>query len=61
VSAVRLQRGDVQALEVEYEGMHVEEAKRLEALEDENRRLKHVVAELSLEKRALEGALGKWW
>jgi len=41
--------------------MHVEEAKRLKALEDENRRLKHVVAELSLDKRALEAALGKKW
>jgi putative transposase len=44
-----------------YKGMHVEEAKRLKTLEDENRRLKHVVAELSLEKRALEAALGKKW
>lgn len=44
-----------------YKGMHVEEAKRLHALEDENRRLKHMVAELSLEKRALEAALGKKW
>jgi len=44
-----------------YKGMHVEEAKRLKAVEDENRRLKHVVAELSLDKRALEAALGKKW
>ena len=44
-----------------YKGMHVEEAKRLKALEDENRRLKNVVAELSLDKRALEAALGKKW
>jgi len=44
-----------------YKGMHVEEAKRLKALEDENRRLKQVVAELSLDKRALEAALGKKW
>ena len=44
-----------------YKGMKVEEARRLKALEDENRRLKHVVAELSLEKRALEAALGKKW
>jgi putative transposase len=44
-----------------YKGMHVEEAKRLKSLEEENRRLKHVVAELSLEKRALEAALGKKW
>ena len=44
-----------------YKGMQVEEAQRLKALEDENRRLKHVVAELSLDKRALEAALGKKW
>ena len=44
-----------------YKGMHVDEAKRLKSLEEENRRLKHVVAELSLEKRALEAALGKKW
>jgi putative transposase len=44
-----------------YRGMKVEEAKRLKALEEENRRLKHVVAELSLDKRALEAALGKKW
>ena len=44
-----------------YQGMDVAEAKRLKALEDENRRLKHVVAELSLDKRALEAALGKKW
>jgi len=44
-----------------YKGMHVEEAKRLKSLEEENRRLKHVIAELSLEKRALEAALGKKW
>lgn len=51
----------LQRWKAKYKGMHVEEAKRLKALEDENRRLKHVVAELSLEKRALEAALGKKW
>ena len=44
-----------------YKGMPVEEAKRLKELEDENRRLKQVVAELSLDKRALEAVLGKKW
>lgn len=44
-----------------YKGMPVEEAKRLKALEDENRRLKQVVAELALDKRALEAVLGKRW
>jgi putative transposase len=41
--------------------MPVEEAKRLKSLEEENRRLKHVLAEVTLEKRALEAALGKKW
>jgi putative transposase len=44
-----------------YKGMPVEEAKRLRALEEENRRLKHVLAEITVEKRALEAALGKKW
>jgi len=44
-----------------YKGLPVEEAKRLKSLEEENRRLKHVVAELTLDKRALEAALGKKW
>jgi putative transposase len=44
-----------------YKGLPIEEAKRLKALEEENRRLKHVIAEVTLEKRALEAALGKKW
>jgi putative transposase len=37
-----------------YRGMEVEDARRLKALEDENRRLKSIVADLTLEKQALE-------
>jgi putative transposase len=44
-----------------YRGMKVADAKRLRALEEENRRLKHVIAEITLDKRALEAALGKKW
>ena len=36
-------------------GMEVNEAKRLRALEDENRRLKHLVADLTLDNRGPEG------
>src|SRR5438477_50757 len=36
-----------------YGGMDSGEAKRLKQLEDENRKLKHVVAELTLDNRAL--------
>jgi putative transposase len=35
------------------------EAKRLEQLEDESRKLKHVVAELTLDNRALKDVLSK--
>ncbi len=42
-----------------YAGMNVSEAKRLRALEAENRRLKQLVAELTLDKQALTWALGK--
>ncbi|MEM7310563.1 MAG: transposase, partial [Planctomycetota bacterium] len=42
-----------------YGGLEVNEAKRLKELEEENRRLKEMVAELSLNERALKSALGK--
>jgi len=44
-----------------YGGLEVSEAKRLRELEDENRRLKQMVADLSLDKEALKYALGKKW
>ena len=40
-------------------GMDVSEARRLRALEEENRQLKHVVAELTLNERALKAMLAK--
>ena len=42
-------------------GLEVSEAKRLRGLEDENRRLKQLVAELTLDKQALDWALEKKW
>lgn len=42
-----------------YGGMEISEAKRLRGLEDENRRLKKLVADLSLDKMALEEVLKK--
>ena len=42
-------------------GMEVSDARRLRQLEDENRRLKHIVAELTLDNQALKGVLGKKW
>ena len=42
-----------------YGGMESGEAKRLKQLEEENRKLKHVVAELTLDNRALKDVLTK--
>jgi len=44
-----------------YGGMEVSEAQRLRALEDENRRLKQMVAEQALDLQALKAILGKKW
>jgi putative transposase len=41
----------------QYGGMKAEEAKRLKELEEENRRLKKVVADLTLDKDILKEAL----
>ena len=40
-------------------GLEVNEARRLKELEDENRRLKHMVADLSLDKEALKAVIRK--
>jgi putative transposase len=42
-------------------GLQVSDAKRLRQLEDENRRLKHAVAELTLDKQVLKDLLGRKW
>jgi len=42
-----------------YGGMEVHEARRLRVLEDENRRLKNIVADLTLDNQALKAVLGK--
>jgi len=42
-----------------YAGLTVSELKRLKALEDENRRLKQIVAEQALDIRALKELLSK--
>jgi len=44
-----------------YGGMEISEAKRLKALEDENRRLKQAVADLTLDNQALKAIVGKRW
>ena len=44
-----------------YGGMESGDAKKMKQLEDENRKLKHVVAELTLDNRALKDVLSKNW
>jgi putative transposase len=44
-----------------YGGLEVSDVKRLRALEDENRKLKTLVADLTLDKQALQHLLGKKW
>jgi putative transposase len=45
----------------QYGGMKAEEAKRLKELEDENKRLKEIVADLTLDNRMLKSvAEGNW-
>jgi putative transposase len=41
--------------------MDSSEAKKLKQLEDENRKLKHVVADLTLDNRALKDVLSENW
>jgi putative transposase len=42
-----------------YGGLSVSETRRLKQLEEENRQLKHLVADLTLDNRALRGVLAK--
>ena len=44
-----------------YAGVSVSEAKRLKALEEENRRLKQLLADTMLDNQALKGLLAKNW
>ncbi len=44
-----------------YGGLTISEARRLRVLEEENRRLKHIVADLTLDNRALKEINSKNW
>lgn len=44
-----------------YGGLDVSEARRLKALEDENGRLKRMLADAMLDNAALKDVLGKKW
>ena len=45
----------------QYGGLQVSEARKLKALEEENRRLKRIVAEQALNLQALKDVVGKEW
>lgn len=47
------------AWKARYGGLQVDEARRLRQLEDENRRLKYLVADLTLDNQALRAVLAK--
>lgn len=49
----------IYAWKSKYGGLEVSEAQRLKGLEDENRRLKHLVADLSLDKEVLKAVIAK--
>lgn len=42
-----------------YGGMTVSDARKLKHVEDENRRLKHIVADLTLDNQALKAVISK--
>jgi putative transposase len=44
-----------------YGGMELSELQRLKQVEDENRRLKHIVAEQTLDIQALKAVVAKKW
>ena len=54
-------RGSLYRWKAKYGGMEVSDAKRLRALEEENRQLKHIVAEQAVDIRALKAVLAKKW
>ena len=53
------QRGDVLRLEEKYSGIGPSELRRLRQLEEENRKLKQIVADLSLDKAMLQAVVAK--
>lgn len=42
-----------------FSGMEISDARKLRSLEDENRRLKHIVADLTLDNHALKAIASK--
>ena len=61
LQALEVSQSTFERWRAQYGGMKAEEAKRLKELEEENRRLKLVVAELTLDNRMLKHlSSGNW-
>ena len=56
-----MSEGTFYAWKAKYSGMTVSEAKRLKALEDENAKLKRLLAETMLDNAGLKDLLAKNW
>ncbi len=56
-----MSEGTFYAWKAKYGGMMVSDAKRLKALEDENARLKKLLAEQMLDAAAMKELLSKKW
>jgi hypothetical protein len=59
VPSARDRKADLLPLESEVRRDESADVKKLRQLEDENRKLKHVVAELTLDNRALKDVISK--
>lgn len=56
---IGVSEGTLYVWKSKFGGLEVNEARRLKELEDENRRLKHMVADLSLDREALKAVIRK--
>jgi len=56
-----ISQGTYYRWKAKYGGLDGSEARRLKHLEDENRRLKHLVADLTLDNQALRAVVAKNW
>jgi len=54
-------KGTPRRWRAKYRGLELREAKRLKALEEENRRLKRLVAEHALDLSLLRDVVGRTW
>ena len=56
-----MSEGTIYAWKAKFGGLDVSEARRLKMLEDENARLKRMLADAMLDNVALKDLLGKKW